>query len=39
MPGGPDQWDGFPTDGPINILGVFKAMKEGIDFKWSHFEP
>ena len=37
MLGGADQWDGFPTDGPTDILAVFKAMKEGINYKWSHF--
>ena len=34
---GTDHWDGFSTDEPIDTLVVLEAMKEGIDFKWSHF--
>ena len=34
---GTHEWDGFPTDKPIDPLAVFEVMKEGIDCKWSHF--
>ena len=35
--GGTHEWDGFPADEPIDTPAVFKVMKEGIDYKWSHF--
>ena len=35
--GGTHERDGFPTDEPIDTLAVFEVMKEGIDYKWSHF--
>ena len=35
--GGTHGWDGFPTDEPIDTLAVFEVMKEGINYKWSHF--
>ena len=35
--GGTHEWDGFPTDEPFDTLAVFEVMKEGIDYKWSHF--
>ena len=35
--GGTHALDGFPTDERIDTLAVFEVMKEGIDYKWSHF--
>ena len=35
--GGDDQWDGFPTKGPIDAIAEFAALKREAGYKWSYF--
>ena len=35
--GGDDQWDGFPTQEPVDAMATFAALKREADYKWSHF--
>ena len=35
--GGDDQWDGFPTKGPIDAIAEFAAVKREAGYKWSYF--
>ena len=34
---GDDQWDGFPTQEPVDAVAEFAALKREADYKWSHF--
>ena len=31
--GGDDQWDGFPTQEPVDAIAEFAALKHGTDYK------
>lgn len=34
---GDDQWDGFPTQEPVDAIATFAALKHEADYKWPHF--